>query len=141
MFLHNLNVFFPLYILLAYVLSGVLTVFLYPFLSTFPVNVGAFLFRYGSLLIIALVLIIIWWRVGLSPKNPRNDLRFKKGHIVVATTSLVILVLALISYFLLANHIDVGPAIRKFIYYLKQFGPFTVLIAWLVGITMVWSSK
>lgn len=94
MFLRNANVFVALFIMAAAVIAA-------PIYLVLALLLGSFLERhilegygfYISYAVIAVILIAIWWRVGLSPAqvNPERKRRFGWGHGLLASVNTLML--------------------------------------------------
>lgn len=139
MFLRNLNLFLPYFSLLSTVLGTMLSTFTYIFfIKFFPQTANPYLVPFTSYLLIVFALIVVWWRMGLSPSAiiPEREKRFKRGHLLVA----------------IANFISVGTTALVLLIAFKYttFGnlpfllipfAFFVLVAWIVGLIMIWSSR
>jgi Na+/melibiose symporter-like transporter len=143
MFLRNLNLFFPYFMLSTFFvgdrIKGIIFIFFHKSLSSLPVTVGAFLFNYTAAIIIALALIIVWWRVGLLPRqsNQEKERRFNNGQKLIAAANFLTLAYILFSYITL--HSTRGPA--TFLAALLLIGGLIVLVSWVAGVIMIWSSR
>jgi hypothetical protein len=134
-FLKNLNVFFPYYALLAFVLGNFTNVFLRLLLS----GVIDFDRNHNQLIITVqlatfLILVVIWKLYGLSPRPRKEKLKtYRNGHITVAIGNLALfcvvtaLTIISISYGVIGNALFLAA---------PEFG--LLLIAWFVGVVMIW---
>ena len=142
MFIANLNVFSCLFALSSMVMTGpiyiVISIFLHPFSASLK---GYEQYIYPlSYAILAIVLAIFWWRVGLSPRtiNPERKHRHRIGHwllgsVNVATFCTLILPIVLAK---LAENSNLSMLMWFSIpVYLAGF------ILCPIGLFMVWSSR
>lgn len=138
MFFRNLNLFFPYLSLLNLTLGTMLTTFFYLLLIKIsPQFTNPKLIPYLPHLLIALVLIIVWWRIGLSPNIliPGREPRFKRGHTLVAIANLIIIGTAAFTLLAAVKHGTFGN--MPFLFAPLALAAF---VAWIVGLIMIWSS-
>lgn len=138
MFLRNLNLFFPYLSLLSSTFGTMLTTSFYLLLIQIsPQFNNPKLIPYFPHLLIALVLIIVWWRIGLSPSTliPGREPRFKRGHILVAIANLVSIGTAVFTLLVALNYGTFGN--MPFLFAPLALAAF---VAWIVGLIMIWSS-
>jgi hypothetical protein len=138
MFLRNLNLFFPYFSLLSSTLGTMLTTSFYLLLIKIsPHSTNPKLIPYAPHLLIALVLIIVWWRIGLSPSTfiPEREQRFKHGHTLVAIANL--LSIGTVAFTLLSAFKYGTVGNMPFLFAPLALAAF---VAWIVGVIMIWSS-
>ncbi|OQW72732.1 MAG: hypothetical protein BVN35_13820 [Proteobacteria bacterium ST_bin11] len=139
MFLRNLNLFLPCFSLLSTVLGTMLSGFTYIFfIKFFPQAANPYLVPLTSYLLIAIALIIVWWRIGLSPSTiiPEREKRFKKGHLLVAIANCISITTAALVLLMALKYATFG----SLPFLLMPFALF-VIVAWIVGLIMIWSSR
>lgn len=119
MFFANLNVFIPLLAMLSFPLS---MIFSFSFITS------------------AVILGILWWQFGLSPKSIQQgrERRHRMGHRLVAGVNIIV-VCSFVLPFLLAymsgnNNLGMLAwfAIPVFV---------VGLVFWLIGLSMIWSAR
>jgi hypothetical protein len=95
------------------------------------------LIPYAPHLLIALALIIVWWRIGLSPSSLilEREPRFKRGHILVAIANLIIIGTTAFTLLIAVSYGSFGN--MPFLFAPLALAAF---VAWIVGLIMIWSS-
>lgn len=141
-FLTNLNVFIACFILLAMFAAGpvimIVSLLLSPLGQYFKSYAG-FMFPVAYL-ILALPLILFWWKTGLSPAtlNSGRRRRYRIGHWLVGITNLMT-ISALTLPFLFA-HFSRNPNLAMLAWIALPVYAFSFLV-WGIGLFLIWSSR
>jgi hypothetical protein len=140
MFFGNLNVFIACLVVAGMTVGGTVglaaSLVLRPLLGE-RVS-GGFLFPLAYLLL-ALVLAVAWWRIGLSPRSIKigRERRFRTGHWVLALTN--VLALAAIAGPIVAAQLT-GNAGLAMLAWMALPVYALGFISWPAGLFMVWSA-
>ncbi|WP_367154924.1 hypothetical protein [Methylomonas sp. HYX-M1] len=116
-------------------LSGFIYIF---FMKFFPETANPYLVPFTSYLLIAIALIIVWHSIGLSPSTiiPEREKRFKQGHLLVAIANVISISTTALVLLIVFKYAAFG----NLPFLLMPFALF-VIVAWIVGLIMIWSSR
>jgi hypothetical protein len=136
----NLNVFIPCWVALSLFVGGIPILIVLTVMAALRVGnpFGSGIGMAASYLVIPAILIGIWIRRGLVPAEvgPSREARYRKGHDIVALTTVAVL-LAFAIPAVLAATIDSS----LFSYMGLAFPVVAVaMFSWGIGLYMVWSS-
>lgn len=138
--LANLNVFIAVYGLAATTLAGPVGLLLSSLSLLVIGRDGYAIWFLASHALVALALLAVWWKTGLSPSNPSpgRAKRLRAGHWVLGVTNLLSIV-AMVAPFLAAK-VTGAPGMMMLLWFVVPVYTLACL-AWAAGLAMVWSSR
>jgi hypothetical protein len=138
MFTRNLNLFLPYCWLISQVLGKPLGAIALPVaLSVWPTDTSIYISSIVGHGVPLLLVAFAWWKFGLAPKayKPTGEHRAKTGHWIIAIANTLLLVIGALGLSLMYAMRATGN-----IPFLLLLASPVILIAWIVGLVLIWSA-